>query len=572
MKKLLPVIIGLMILSSCALDQKTADIQNTLKTDSFQGAYAAQPAQLAQVSLIQQQTVDLRTVSDYWTGAVTRYVNRKFDILVKNTGYQKKVSIFYQTASNPAVWQEIPAAYKSSLTTDWEIWSINEIDVVYPDTRTADPLYFISGTYKGDFVVKYQVNGQTYWDNNLNRNYKIGLVKNDYKNVVGDVKLGVNFNVRLNTAGPDQNNPGSFSGGIYIRNLAYAKKVNVRYTTDGWKTFKDQSAVYQSYLPSNEACPDANGIEYWTFRLDNMASGAALSYAISYEVGGSTYWDNNGGANYSYKMPDTSDFIVYEKLFDANNCDLYLMDASGLTTQLTDTPQTVESQPSVSADGKKIAYIVKVIDFNSSLSQIWMMDIDGTHQTKVSAVDGNYSYPVFSPDASKILYVNSNDGSPDYRGNKIQVCNTDGTGITDLTDGSNWSSQPVWSPDGTKIAFKQNVSNYTAVYVMNADGTGAKEITSGNIFNKVFFNKTGDGIYVVQQKTISLFQLTDSSVSTFVNTPSFIWNWGIISDYSRIIYEGDSKKIYTINIDGSNQQLLATINDLISFSAGRKSN
>src|SRR5213082_3058241 len=67
----------------------------------------------------------------------------------------------------------------------------------------------------------------------------------------------------------------------------------------------------------------------------------------------------------------------------------------------------------------------------------------------------------------KIVFASTRDGN-----NEIYVMDADGSHQTRLTNNPADDILPAWSPDGTKIAWSTNRpggSNYE-IYVMNADG------------------------------------------------------------------------------------------------------
>jgi hypothetical protein len=92
--------------------------------------------------------------------------------------------------------------------------------------------------------------------------------------------------------------PGTLSGSIALRNLAFAKRVTVVFSTDGWRTVQTSDAKYRTlfYTPGLSN-PNALGNEAWDFNLP-IGDAARVDYAIAYLVNGQTFWDNNFGANY----------------------------------------------------------------------------------------------------------------------------------------------------------------------------------------------------------------------------------------------------------------------------------
>jgi hypothetical protein len=93
-----------------------------------------------------------------------------------------------------------------------------------------------------------------------------------------------------------------FTGNVLVRDLAYAKVVAIRYTTDGWKTWKECQAAYSFKNGTQET---------WSFKTGNFTfkranPGVSLTeavrinfdFVVRYAVAGQTWWDNNGGANF----------------------------------------------------------------------------------------------------------------------------------------------------------------------------------------------------------------------------------------------------------------------------------
>ncbi|NLK96221.1 MAG: hypothetical protein GX275_13720 [Clostridiales bacterium] len=79
-----------------------------------------------------------------------------------------------------------------------------------------------------------------------------------------------------------------------LRNLGYVKDVIVRYTVDGWNTYKEEPLKFKNL---DESC----NIEEWDGIIKiSEKNKDKFQYAVSYQVNGITYWDNNSNKNYEF--------------------------------------------------------------------------------------------------------------------------------------------------------------------------------------------------------------------------------------------------------------------------------
>ena len=82
---------------------------------------------------------------------------------------------------------------------------------------------------------------------------------------------------------------------------------------------------------------------------------------------------------------------------------------------------------------------------------IYVMDVDGRNQRRVTVNPAMDSLPAWSPDGKKIAFVsNRNNVNRDHK--QIWVIDADGKNPIRLTDGL-VDRDPDWSPDGTKILY-----------------------------------------------------------------------------------------------------------------------
>jgi Tol biopolymer transport system component len=130
--------------------------------------------------------------------------------------------------------------------------------------------------------------------------------------------------------------------------------------------------------------------------------------------------------------------------------------------------------PDFSPDGSKVVF--GGAPPGSANLDVWVVDADGGHLTRLTTAPGFDRMPAWSPDGTKILFQSSRTGI-----GQVWVMNADGSGQTQLTFDSVAKDQlPDWSPDGSQIAFvTQTHASGGDIWLMNADGSNAHAITSG---------------------------------------------------------------------------------------------
>ncbi|XP_062925148.1 protein phosphatase 1 regulatory subunit 3B isoform X1 [Mobula hypostoma] len=88
---------------------------------------------------------------------------------------------------------------------------------------------------------------------------------------------------------------GKIMGTIKVKNIAFEKSLKVRITFDTWKTFQDHDCCY---VQDSYGGSDRDTFMFTVCLPEYIAPHERIEFAICYECGGKTFWDNNKGENY----------------------------------------------------------------------------------------------------------------------------------------------------------------------------------------------------------------------------------------------------------------------------------
>ena len=265
--------------------------------------------------------------------------------------------------------------------------------------------------------------------------------------------------------------------------------------------------------------------------------------------------------------------------------EIYVMEVDGNNQRrLTNNPN-FDISPSWSPDGKRIAFMSDRdghVDILGGLLnfEIYVMDADGGNPQNLTNNPNDDSSPSWSPDGKRIVFSSDRDGNRE--GNRenyeIYVMEVDGNNQQRLTDNDFYDRHPSWSPDGKRIAFMSRRDGHFIgefglsyeIYVMDADGGNEQRLTENRKSDSspswspdgkwIVFSadRKGDDvnyeIYVMDADGGNLRRLTNNRVDDV--SPS--WS----SDGKRIVFSSNTDgkhenyEIYVMDNDGGNQQKL----------------
>ena len=128
---------------------------------------------------------------------------------------------------------------------------------------------------------------------------------------------------------------------------------------------------------------------------------------------------------------------------------------------------SVQGSPGMRANGK-----IAFTSDRDGNAEIYLMNADGSGQTRLTNGPASNDYPIWSPDGTKIAFLRQDGGSF-----TIKQMNPDGTNERDITAvtslGIFWGMS--WSPDGAKIAFQDS----TDIFTITMDGSKRVNLTNG---------------------------------------------------------------------------------------------
>jgi dipeptidyl aminopeptidase/acylaminoacyl peptidase len=131
---------------------------------------------------------------------------------------------------------------------------------------------------------------------------------------------------------------------------------------------------------------------------------------------------------------------------------------AGLARPATRHAQVMTGMPSVSPDGKWIAFAGQENSgqtYDQTKNSIWLVD-DTAIARPLESTLGQGRAPTWSPDGQRLSFESNRDSALGLYA--IFLINKDGTGLIQITDSSLNADHPVWSPDGRRLAFSARSS------------------------------------------------------------------------------------------------------------------
>lgn len=203
-------------------------------------------------------------VSLYSSGITfTKYGSRTYEVFIqtRDDAFDQQVFVHYNYMDSLG-WSNAKAEYVTTLNDGSKIWKA------------------AFASFNTRYAIKFIADGREYWDNNDGKDYNGTETLGTAPIVAERAGAGVAFS-------------NTYVINAALQNYAYQKNVFVRYTTDNWKTCRDQALSYNT--------TKTDGTELWKTVLclpNGCTFNSEFKYALCYQVNGKEYWANNFGANY----------------------------------------------------------------------------------------------------------------------------------------------------------------------------------------------------------------------------------------------------------------------------------
>lgn len=137
------------------------------------------------------------------------------------------------------------------------------------------------------------------------------------------------------------------------------------------------------------------------------------------------------------------------------------------------TPANYLAHPSLSADGRRVAYSNVHMTVNVEKATLDLTAGAMSDPVPVTTGSREWSSPDPSPDGSLVAFY-----SRDRPAGDLYIVRADGTGPPRMVTGDSALDRvPRWSPDGTRVAYFSNRSGVLQLWAIRADGSSNEQLT-----------------------------------------------------------------------------------------------
>lgn len=205
-----------------------------------------------------------------------------------------------------------------------------------------------------------------------------------------------------------------------------------------------------------------------------------------------------GGVSWS---PDGSRLVFAATVFPTDLLlgeELYVVNADGSRLQrlVSAPPGSSASWPDWSPDASRIAYEVVTLGDTSVINTV---NADGSNAVRIKTLSRLNSdlRPRWSPDGKRIAFTRWSRAVDPYEPlSEVYVMNADGSNLTQITEESQWAWYPAWAPDGRSFAFISGA--FRGLGVMSDDGIEGRSVPipccGFNVYSSLSWRRTAAAV------------------------------------------------------------------------------
>ena len=172
--------------------------------------------------------------------------------------------------------------------------------------------------------------------------------------------------------------------------------------------------------------------------------------------------------------------------------------------------------PQVSPDGKQIVYTVSRVDTedDKSVSELWMVDWDGSNNLQLTYGTGSTSSPQWSPDGRYLAFTSSRPGKA--KGSQVWVLDRRGGEARQVTDVKQDLSDFRWSPEAKQLVLTLREKDEPESDDKNAKPKPPKPI----VIDRYHFKRDIEGYLTDEHPQLYLFDIATKKLSKLTSSPA----------------------------------------------------
>ncbi len=245
---------------------------------------------------------------------------------------------------------------------------------------------------------------------------------------------------------------------------------------------------------------------------------------------------------------------------------LAIMDQDGENHRFLTGGEDLVLTPRFSPTAREITYM----SYFRGMPRVYLLQLDTARRELLGDFPGMSFAPRFSPDGNKVVMSLAEDGNTE-----IYEMNLMTRQKRRLTNDPAIDTSPSYSPDGSKIVFNSDRGGAQQIYVMGADGGSPQRISFGDgRYATPVWSPRGDWVAFTKIKGGQFFigvMHPDGSGERLlsqgylVEGPTWAPNGRVLSFWKETPSDnngrGMTSRLYTIDLTGTNEQLLVTPQD-----------